>query len=93
MKNQYLKKTRFFLFLTALLLAPLCEGLKAQKMAEPCLSDIIHDKLMASNPEYAHKIKTNETLLQKSIAAGNGGGDHTLTASPKCITCTTTGIV
>ncbi|MCE9537868.1 MAG: hypothetical protein K8R85_01440, partial [Bacteroidetes bacterium] len=71
---------RKFLLIATLLLSTFCEGLKAQKMAEPCLSDIIHDKLMATNPEYAHRSKINETLLQKSIA-NNGGGDHALTAT------------
>ncbi|MES2138142.1 MAG: M43 family zinc metalloprotease [Bacteroidota bacterium] len=80
MENQYLKNMRNLLLVATLLLSPFCEGLKAQKMAEPCLSDIIHHKLMATNPEYAHRSKSNEILLQKSIA-NNGGGDHTLTAT------------
>lgn len=79
MEKQYLKNMRNLL-LAALLLSIFCGGLKAQKMAERCLSDIIHDKLMATNPEYAHRSKTNEILLQKSIA-NNGGGNQTLTAT------------
>ena len=79
MIKQYTENMHNLLF-TTLLLFILCGGLKAQKMAEPCLSDIIHDKLMATNPEYAHRSKSNEALLQKSIA-NNGGGNQTLTAT------------
>lgn len=68
------------MLLAALLLSPFY--INAQKDAEQCLSGIIHTKLMATNPEYAHRIKANETILQKSIA-NNGSVDHTLTATFK----------
>lgn len=77
MKKRYPKKLRLLL-LAALM--PFALFLNAQKQAEPCGSAILHDRLMATNPEYANRIKTNENLLQKSIA-NKGFGDHTLTAT------------
>ncbi len=43
-------------------------GLNAQHTTEPCASAIIHKKLIARNPEFAHKIKANEQLVQQAIS-------------------------
>ncbi len=78
MKNKHLKNLRNHLLLVVLLLSAV--SLCAQEQAEKCATDIIHNKLMATNPEYAKRIKTNEFILQKAIA-NNESGDHTLTAT------------
>lgn len=80
MKNKYIITMRNLLLLTTMLVSYTVGNLKAQKLGEPCLTEIIHNKLMAENPEYAHRSKTNETFLQKSIA-NNDNGNHTLTAT------------
>jgi hypothetical protein len=55
-----------FCFLIVALALPF--GIRAQKKAEPCNSALIHNKLMATNPEYAAKMKHNEEVLQHAIS-------------------------
>ncbi len=70
MEHLYYKNNiRIFILLCAFLFPALF--ISAQKNAEPCASAIIHYKLMATNPEYAHRIKTNEQILQQAIAGQN----------------------
>ena len=79
MKNKYFKSPTHFILLLTIVFS-LTGMAYAQKTKEPCLSGIIHNKLMANDPEYALKMRAHETRLQKAIL-NNGAGNQTQTAT------------
>lgn len=81
MNYRYFKNRCTLFFLSVILLLPL-SGLNAQTKAEPCATAIIHKKRMGTDPEYAHKVKLNEQIIQQAISNPDPV-DQTLSATYK----------
>lgn len=66
MNFKYFNKPCFYLLFTTIIWSAF--SINAQTKQEQCATAIIHNKLMAKKGEYAHKIKTNEQILQQAIS-------------------------